>query len=860
MDPHHDRHPDREIQNAIEGEVSGPVVQAGSITGDVHQHLHNHKAVRPLVRMPHRAGIVPPRAASFQHRAAAQLVSLAVGEVGTAVLASHVGAGTDVVLGLGGVGKTQLAVEYAEQVWATGEVDLLVWITASSRDAIVSSYARVAADVTGIDDPDSEHGARRCLEWLAGTSARWLVVLDDLQSPDDIRGLWPPHGMRGRAVVTTRRQDSALRGHHRRLIEVGVFTPAEALTYLHAAFADRPQVVADDAVELARDLGNLPLALAQASAYMRDRELSCSDYRARLADRRQGLASLMPNTEELPDEHKATIAATWSLSIEQANSLEPVGVAGVLLEIASLLDANGIPTNVFTAPAVRELLTAEAGRDINEQDGRDGLGCLRRLSLITWEPSIASRAVRVHALVQRATREGLSPARLRTVTRTAATALIQVWPQVERDTALGQVLRVNTDALNAAGSEYLWDPEGHAVLFRAGRSLGEGGLAAAATEYFQRLRDTAVRYLSADHPDILSSRGHIARWRGDAGDAAGALAAFEELLTDDLRVFGVDHPNTLITRSNVAYWRGQTGDAAGALAAYNELLTDRLRVYGADHPETLITRSNVAYWRGQTGDAAGALAAFEELLTDRLRVFGADDPYTLTTRGHIARWRGDAGDAAGALAAFEELLTDSLRVFGVDHPNTLITRSNVAYWRGQTGDAAGALAAFEELLTDDLRVFGVDHPETLITRSNVAYWRGQTGDAAGALAAFEELLTDSLRVLGADHPNTLNTRSQIARWRGDAGDAAGALAAFEELLTDDLRVFGVDHPETLITRSNVAYWRGQTGDAAGALAAFEELLTDSLRVLGADHPNTLNTRSQIARWRKQLFADTQSDD
>jgi hypothetical protein len=102
-----------------------------------------------------------------------------------------------VVAGLGGVGKTQLAVDYAESVWAAGELDLLVWITAISRDAIVTGYAHLATDLTGIDDPDPKHGAERLLAWLATTGTRWLVVLDDVQTPADVHGLWPPtHGVR----------------------------------------------------------------------------------------------------------------------------------------------------------------------------------------------------------------------------------------------------------------------------------------------------------------------------------------------------------------------------------------------------------------------------------------------------------------------------------------------------------------------------------------------------------------------------------------------------------------------------------------------------------------------------------------
>jgi hypothetical protein len=284
--------------NQVSGGVSGIVVQAGAIHGDVHVHPRH----RPVVTLPHRAGVAPQLAAAFQERAGTTSVLAQVLEGGDAVvLTAGPGVHTGVVSGLGGVGKTQVALEYAQRVWAAGEVGLWVWVTAGSREAIVSSYAGLAADLTGVEDPDPEHGARRLLEWLAATQARWLIVLDDVQNPADLRGLWPPATTGGRVVVTTRRRDAALRGEGRCLVEVGVFTSAEAEGYLYAALAEQPHL-AVGAAELAAALGCLPLALAQAGAYMLDRGLSCTDYRARWAGRRRSLASLLPEPDALPDE------------------------------------------------------------------------------------------------------------------------------------------------------------------------------------------------------------------------------------------------------------------------------------------------------------------------------------------------------------------------------------------------------------------------------------------------------------------------------------------------------------------------------------------------------------------------------
>ncbi|MEV7046719.1 tetratricopeptide repeat protein [Amycolatopsis sp. NPDC051061] len=654
-----DQPPHGDIANHVTGGVSGSLVQTGAIHGDVHFHQQS----RPVALL-RRAGVAPQRAAAFQNRSGtSRLLAQALGRGDTAVLTGQPRVHTGVVSGLGGIGKTQIALDYAEQLWASGELGLWAWVTASSREAIVSSYAQVAVDVTGVEDSNPEQSARRLLEWLAATSTRWLIVLDDVQNPADLRGLWPPATTSGQVVVTTRRRDAALRGHGRCLINVDVFTQPEAEAYLHAALADQPHL-AVGAAELATELGCLPLALAQAGAYMLDRGLSCTDYRARWTDRRRSLASLLPEPDGLPDEHRATVATTWSLSIEQANRLEPSGIAGTLLEVASLLNPNGIPANLFTTPAITDLLTAARGREVDAEEAFDGLWCLHRLNLITLDASSVSRAVRVHALVQRATRDALPVPQLSAVARTAANALERIWPKIGRDTALEQLLRANTDSLADIAGENLWAPRGHPVLFQAGNSLGETGLVAEARDYFRQLHTTATQQLGPDHPDTLTTRDSLARWQGEAGDPAGAAAALEEVLADRLRVLGPDHPDTLNARDSLARWRGWAGDPIGAAAAFEELVADRLRVLGPDHPEILIARGNLAYWRGEAGDPAGAAAAFEELIADRLRVLGPDHPETLNARGNLARWRGEAGDPAGAVTAFEELIADHSRVLG----------------------------------------------------------------------------------------------------------------------------------------------------------------------------------------------------
>jgi hypothetical protein len=804
---------------------------------------------------------------SFQQRSEVDQLRMAADGGGAAVLGQ-------VLTGAGGVGKTQLAADYARTAWNGGEVDVLVWINASSRSAITAGYAQAGVEVLAADPSDQDQAARAFLAWLEPKAnqkpCRWLIVLDDLADPADIRGWWPPTSLHGRVLVTTRRREAALTGAGRRLVTVGLFTPQEAAAYFTAVFAAHGRhEPAEQVACLAADLGHLPLALAQAAAYIIDADLTCASYRELMADRIRKLADLLPEPGALPDDQTATVAATWSLSIERADKERAAGLARPMLELAAFLDPNGIPSSVLTsAPALTYLsehrnrahpATARRARwrlarrhrkpvATTADEAVSALQALHRLSLI--DLALTAGEVRVHQLVQRTTRDALTPQQRRRLGDATADALTAVWPVNERDIALARALRTNAAALIHHSEDTLYQKDRtHPVLHHLGLSLARAGQVAAAVDHFEHVVSTATHRLGPNNPTTLAARANLAACRGDTGDVAGAATAFAELLADREQVLGRRHPDILATRNNLASYLGEAGDAAGAVRAFAELLPDIERVHGPDHPTTLTVQHNLALWRGEAGDAAGAANAHRELLERAVRMLGPDHRTTINIRNNVARWLGEAGDAAGAATAYDDLVPDVERIFGPDHPDTLAMRNNAALWHGRAGDAAGAARAFAELLPDIERVLGPDHPDTLSGRNNLGLWRGEAGDAAGAVRAFAELLPDAVRVLGPDHPTTLAVRGNLATWRGAAGDLPGAVTAFAELLPDIERVLGPDHPTTLTFRGNLALWRGKAGDSAGAVTAFAGLLTAQERVLGADHAHTLATRIGLATSR-----------
>jgi NB-ARC domain len=470
-----------------------------------------------LVKWPQQEGVVPRLADHFQKRQVQR-------KLDQVMLTKSTGVVTHVLSGLAGTGKTQLAIACARRVLRDRSVDLLVWVTATSRAAIQKTYADAACKVGGPQDWEWFLG------WLQTTTRPWMVVLDDLRDPVDLQGLWPD-GSTGWVLVTTQRADSSLRCAGRRLIRVDLFTPSEALAYLQQKITNNHAGRLDEAQDLADDLGRIPLALAQAAAFIENHNETCAGYR-KLLRATWGTAGQYGNVRprrlgeivEPTDDYAATVAATWSISVQLADRFPPQGLARPTLQFASGLDPNGAPVNLFTTRAARNYLLAQRGAripdghgvSIDQQDCLHSLSNLGRLNLTSFD--LPANMVCTHALVQRATLEQLSPAVLSITVKAVADALIEIWPTGARDISLQRVLWDCSTSLIERYGHLLWDPNAHQLLVRRARSLGECHQADAAIREFDRLLTDSQRFLKNGHPDIQEIQKELAHWRSRARD------------------------------------------------------------------------------------------------------------------------------------------------------------------------------------------------------------------------------------------------------------------------------------------------------------------------------------------------------
>ena len=646
--------------------------------------------------------------------------------------------------GLGGAGKTSVAVEYAYRHLA--EMGVAWQFAAEDAAVLAAGFGELAAQLGARGLADVRNPVASVHAVLARFPEPWLLIFDNAADMASVAAFLPPAGP-GQVLITS--QNPNWPGH---AMDVPRLDQDVAAGFLIDRTGDPDRQAA---LNLADELGGLPLALEQAAAYTRTIGSTLGGYLDLFRRRR---AELLARSE--PIGYSKTVASTWALAFDRLQQTEP-GAVG-LLRLLAFCAPEAIPVPLLLQP--RPALAAQLGDEVapvlvplleDPLAVGDAIAALRRYSLVT--PADGG-SVSVHRLVQAVTEDRM-PAELAGPWRRAAASLIEA--AIPADTRQSETWPVFAVLLPHVQASLADDSEG---MERIAAYLGDSGNFRAARAVYQQVSDASLRSFGAEDPYTLIVRANLAFWTGRAGDPAGARDQCAALLPVMERIFGPEDTATLSDRANLAAWTGQAGDVIGARDQLVELLPVRERVSGAEDPITLTVRGNVAYWTGQAGDVIGARDQLVELLPVMKRITGAEDPGTLVNEAGLARWTGEAGDPERARDQLTELLPVTERALGAEHPDTLKVRADLARWTGEAGDRERARDQLTELLPVMKQILGAEHPYTLEVRANLADFTGQTGDPADACDQFAELLAVLEQVSGHDHPNTLINRGKLAYW------------------------------------------------------------------------------------------------
>lgn len=648
--------------------------------------------------------------------------------------------GAQAVHGMGGVGKSQVALEYAHRF--ADQYDIVWWVDAERVDHLPISYGELAERL-GIAhrDAGAEVNARALLHRL-GTIDRWLIILDNAEDPDALEP-WLPRGS-GHVLITSRNPN------WRRLTRttaLDVFSRSDSRRYLtHEVLA----LTAAQAHALARDLGDLPLALAQAAGALKS-GMPVDRYRTLLSEQS---TQLLGQASAL--EYPTSVSASVGIAAAHLAGEHPEALA--LLRLSAYFGPARIPTGWLVES--RSRLSSVPGDRDDLLWPASALRPLARYGLAR----VDSDAYQVHRLTQAVIRDQTSEAQAaaanRDVTAVLAAArpgdpdLPETWPAWAMLTAhLTERPRPDETDLFAL----------HETLFDSVRYLLHSGRPHEALRMCVEFHDLWSRTLGEDHPDTVTWAAHLAQSTAETGSYADARQLSADVLERRRHILGYDHPDTLASAGNLANVLGGLGENSEARVLHQDVHVRRRTLLGEDHPDTLTSASNLANALNRLGEHAEAQRIHDDVLQRRRRVLGDDHPSTLDSTDNLADALRSLGWHSEARRMAEDALERRRRLLGEDHPDTVTSAANLARALSGLGERAEARQIQEDVLRRRRRAFGDDHPLTIVAAHDLAVTLQHLGALEESRALLEDARDRCRRVFGDDNPNTAAVTETLAR-------------------------------------------------------------------------------------------------
>ena len=752
-----------------------------------------------------------------------------------------------VLSGMGGIGKTEIATEYVHR--HRDEYEIIWWIRAEHhdriRDALVSLGQRLELRLVGTGSGRDRTIAAVLEALQSGIRPRWLLVFDNAAQPLDLQRYLPTCPPGGHIIITSRLQNWP--GYiEADSIEIWPFTEEEAISFLRGRVpilggagrlsAEKDEQRSIEAGRLAAALGHLPIAIEHAAAYLTETKQSVDDYLTQFNTNPHRLLS-----EQLPD-FPASVSATWTMSTalltpdaEHLFNLcaffSPEPIAGELF----LQNAHAI-----SDPPLREFLRSSPRF-------RAAATQLHRLSLVKVDG--ARDQLQMHRVVQAVTRGQLRQnqrAMYQAYRSSVDTLLAASNPgnpdrgsnDVAYDLSL-QHLESDRNFLNTS------NPDLRGLIIDQVRRLHLRGGHVEAVQFGQEALKVWRERLGRDDLQVLTMAVEVATAMRLDGHAADARRLTLEALPLLRSRYGAEHEVALLCANAYGGDLRTRAQFEEALELDLDLLPKFERVFGPDHERTLNVRNNLAADYRRLGRRQEALETDQRTFEDRRRILGANDLRTLTSLDAVAV-------DLRLLGRYQESLDVARKVVGAfaaagrrESPDWLNARKGFAAALRKAGHHWDALQESEDVVQRYHDYLGPEHTYTLRAATNLINDRRAVGDLVRAEELGREV-QDRCREAGFPFDFSYAALAGLASVLRAAGHSEEARRADLQARDGFIETYGDLHPFTLAVNINYASDLAACGELAAAIRVGQETLTNCQSTLGADHPDTLMAAANLA--------------
>jgi tetratricopeptide (TPR) repeat protein len=731
--------------------------------------------------------------------------------------------------GLGGLGKTQIAVEYAYR-YRDEYPNGVIWLDA---DHDIDAQLTDLADRARWTAPESEHKYKfEIARHRLRTYSDCLIIFDNVESFDAITDYLPEPQANPHILITSRTEQPGFTPVPLDLLDGNL-----SLNLLLQEAGRSRQPAVDTEMEAAREIANtfdgLPLALELAGAYIRYRQLQWKEYCDLL---RQNLKAALPGKflGGSFTHHEKDIYSTLKIN-EEAFSEEPR-----LRDVLDLLTWSG------SAPMGSSLMVTLLGlQHASELIGALSLGTALRLI----QKSPESERYSIHRLLREVRREDvLLTGKEDWVSETCDR--IGNWFEERRedfdDLSDFEAEIDHLQAWQIHSSEYAVKHVARLMWLQAYPPFHRGRY----KETKDRLQ-SALTALEQSKVEDLLLKAHLlndlSSNYSSFGDERRSLEYAQQALAIRLNALGTRNRETVKSISSVGASYDRLGDSKRALEYEQEALAIQMELFGEFHSDTAASLGLLAATYDGLGDHKSALKYQERALAARLGVFGEQHPATATSINSIGVSYSKLGDLTQGLEYVEKALRIKLELLGERHPGVAGSFNNVGYVLGLLGNHALALEYIEKALAINLELFGERHPNTATALGNLGSAYAGLGEHSRALECQERALAIRLDLFGEHHRDTALSLSNIGTEYGLLGDYERQLEYAQRSFTIYVELLGEKHPYTAMMLNNIGVTYAQLGDHTQALIYGERALALRIELLGNQHPATIHSAKNVSR-------------
>lgn len=707
------------------------------------------------------------------------------------------------IIGLGGVGKTQLALEYAFR--HRHNYRSIFWVLADTRETLNADYIKIAEKLSLPEKhlPEQHLVVAAVKNWLE-QNRNWLLILDNADDLELLKDFMPT-SYAGHVLITTRA--NAVRWLATP-VEIQTLGLDEGCLFLLRRSAvlgenDNFEKIDADTHKIAKtivsELGGLPLALDQAGAYIEATSCGFQGYLTRYRTEHKKLLSMrrgpLINHPDLIADHPASVATTWQIAFQR---IEKVDIAAAdLLRLCAFLAPDDIPESlIIRGESELPGTLKKLARNPSKLDA--AIATLQKYSLISR--NAATQTLDIHRLIQIVIRDAMNKNEERAWAIRIAQILSKVFPwpeEVETWPLCEQLLphvQICTSLMREKQIEIVEEAR---LLHNVGWFLYKRGLYSQAQRYYEETIAIRVKMLGEMHPDSLISQYNLVTIYRVQGKYNEAESLTGQLLAITRLIFGDNHIETAKHLNNLAAIYGDQGFHEVSETLFQQVLAIRSENLGSNHPLTLRTMSNLAGVYSKMGKYEMAEALLQRALAIQREVLGDAHPDTLFSQINMAVMYLHQGKPNEAEILQEQTIALQRSVLSDAHPDTLISLTNLATSHFQKGEYKIAQSLLEQALNIQHTVLSDNHPVKVDILHNLALVYLEQSEYEKAEALFMEALLISKKTRGLYHLGTLSNFNPLMEAYNMQGKYDEAQSLFQQTFTlpQLKKIFGEVSPE-----------------------------------------------------------------